>query len=440
MSARDGALRKPDAGNRSENMKFFFLIALAAAFLPVSLRAQQTENTSVCLRDTPPGVLLNICQHERGMAPLPQPRLYLRIYKDGRGEYEINSSWDALVKNEFTVYDEDLRELASLAAAASVENTPERYPVYHRGDDSSQERTVDIYADTGKKRIILTNFFAADRENKTHYPASLIALMEKVEEAWSRGNGIVTEPPSITFCTLMADREYLTGKLVRIWANLELAGAEGNYLHDPECDRPEMGKARTQSRIGYEVSVPGAIATGSRSSTKESIDPKRLGQGVSTRDILQQKGFEPDIPRVRVTIEGRLREETTRQYHPRERMNPEAPQDGTKHNYPYLFIIERFLTVDEIVAPYVGELKASWTYSDTIDHVKGAPLKLSSPLNRIFHHAQLIEWTNVDKFPALKRGGRKYLTFRVISKETRQMERWRWDDVYTCELIKISEG
>jgi hypothetical protein len=82
--------------------------------------------------------------------------------------------------------------------------------------------------------------------------------------------------------------------------------------------------------------------------------------------------------------------------------------------------------------PNVVELKARWTYSDTIDHVEGTPLKLSSPLNRIFHYAQLIEWTNEDKFPALRRSGRKYLTFRVISKETRQMERWRWDDVYTC--------
>jgi len=44
-----------------------------------------------------------------------------------------------------------------------------------------------------------------------------------------------------------------------------------------------------------------------------------------------------------------------------------------------------------------------------------------------------------DKFPALRRSGRKYLTFRVLSKETQQMERWRWNDVYTCELIKVTE-
>ncbi len=382
-------------------MRFISLLALAAAFLPVPVRAQQSANTSGCLKDTPPGVLLNICQHERGMTPLPQPRLYLRIYKDGRVEYETNRSWNTLVKKKYTISVEDLGEIASLGAAEGVQKAPERYPVYNQGDDSSSELTIDIYAATGRKRFILTNFFAADRENKKHYPAALISLMEKVEETWSRANGIVTQPPSITFCTLMSDREYLNGKRVRIWADMELGVEAGSYLHDPECNRPEMGKARTNERIGF------------------GYDEKKLGKGASIRTVLQQKGFETQIPRVRVTIEGILRAE---------------PQPA---RYDYRFIIERFLTVDKILVPYVGELQEGWTYSDTVDHVKGAPLKLSSPLKPMIHHAQLIEWTNEDKFPALRRSGRKYFTFRVVSKQTRQMEKYRWNDVYTCELIEI---
>jgi hypothetical protein len=298
--------------NRSAIMKFFFLIALTI-FLPVSLQAQQ----SVCLSEIPPGVLLNICAHERGMTPIPQPRLYLRIYKNRRGEYETNKSWNTLVKKKFTIRDEDLRDLTSLGAAASVDKALVRYPVYNQGDDSSRELTVDIYADAAQKRIILTNFFAADRENKQHYPGSLISLMEKVEEIWMRANGIVTAPPSITFCTLMADREYLTGKRVRIYADMELGIDEGSYLHDPECDRPEVGQARTNERIGF------------------GFDEKRLGKRASVRDILQKRGFEADIPRVRVMIEGTLRVETER----------------TKPEFPYLFIIKRFLSVGEIVVP-----------------------------------------------------------------------------------------
>ena len=170
-------------------MKFIFLTALAAAFLPVSLSGQQSANTSVCLSATPPGVLLNICQHPRGMVTMPQPTLYLHVYKDGRSEYEANNSENVLVKKEFRINEEDIREIAELGAAEGVQTALERYPTYNHGIDSSREITVDIYAEAGRKRIILTNFFAADRENNKHYPASLISLMQKAEEIWTRAHG-----------------------------------------------------------------------------------------------------------------------------------------------------------------------------------------------------------------------------------------------------------
>src|SRR5204863_1102968 len=99
----------------------------------------------------------------------------------------------------------------------------------------------------------------------------------------------------------------LMGKPVQIYADMELGVEEGSYLHEPECDRPEVGKERASERIGF------------------GYDEKRLGKGVSIRDILQKKGFETYIPRVRVMIEGTLRAETHK----------------TTHNYPYLFLIER---------------------------------------------------------------------------------------------------
>jgi hypothetical protein len=167
-------------------MKFISLIALLAAFLPVSVRAQQSANTSVCLKDTPPGVLLNICQHARGMVQMPQPWLYLRIYQDGRVEYEANKSEDVLVLKEFRINEADVSEIARLGLAEGVQKALERYPAYKHGIDSSLETTIEIYTEAGQKRIILTNFFAADRENKTHYPAALISLMQKMEEIWLR--------------------------------------------------------------------------------------------------------------------------------------------------------------------------------------------------------------------------------------------------------------
>jgi len=385
-------------------MRTAFLATLVAVIVPVVASAQQRGSASACLQDVPSGVLVNICEHEYGMAPIPQPRLKVRIFKDGRGEYEENKTWNALIKKVFRVKAEDIREIERLSATEGVQKALEIYPAYNIGADSSSEITVDIYGETGQKRIILANFFAADRENKKHYPASLISLMEKVDEIWDVGNGIVRESPKITFCTLMADREYLIGKRVQIYGDIELGIEEGSYLHDPECDRPELGRARTSERISF------------------GYDEKKLGKGPVLSEILQKKRFETYVTRVRVQVEGILREETQR----------------TKHNYPYRFIIERFLAVDKIVIPYQGELKSGWIYSDTFDHIKGSPLRLSSPLKPIIHHAQLIEWTNADKFLALRRGGRKYITFRVVSTETRQMTRYRWNDVYTCEIIRIT--
>lgn len=387
-------------------MRIVFLATLVALVVPTIAGGQQRGSSSACLTDVPSGVLLNICEDERGMAPIPQPRLYLRIYKDGHGEYEQNKTWNTLTKHAFKINKEDVREIERLGATEGVQKALDSYPAYNLGIDSSKETTVDIYAETSRKRIILINFFAADRENKKHYPASLISLMEKIEEIWFAANGIVVAPPSITFCTLMADREYLLGKRVQISADMELENEEGAYLQDPECDRPEMRRLRTSARIGF------------------GYDEKKLGKGPVIREIMQRKKFETYVTRVRVGVEGVLREET----------------DRTKHNYPYLFFIERFLSVDKIVVPYQGELKDGWIYSDTFDHVKGAELKLSSPLQRIFHHAQRIEWMNADKFPQLQRSGRKYITFRVVATETQQMTRWRWNDVYTCEIIKIIEN
>jgi len=208
------------------------------------------------------------------MVTPPQPTLYLRVYMDGRAEYEASTSGDVLVMKEFRIDEEDLNEIAKLGATEGVQKALEKYPAYNHGIDSSREITVEIYTEAGRKRISLTNFFAADRENKNHYPASLISLIEKAEELWTRAHGVVPEPQSITFCTLMADREYLNGKRVRIWADMELGIEQVPYLYDPECDRPEVGKARTKEHIGF------------------GYDEKKLGKGVTVRDLLKKKGFE----------------------------------------------------------------------------------------------------------------------------------------------------
>ena len=264
--------------------------------------------------------------------------------------------------------------------------------------------TLDFYGKTGTKRIVFGYFYAADRKNKERYPADFISLMEIVEELWGRARGIVREIPTISFCVLMGDREYLTGRRVIIDADIELGDGSAPYLHEPECDRSEMGKARTSERIGI------------------GFDPKITGG----RDILSEGLRKIDLAvygrRARVRVQGILRDERAR----------------ALDSYDYRFFIERFVSADKIVPWFEGELKPGWAYITGLDHIKEKGLQLGVPLKIPLHHASRIEWTNEDKFPLLRESGVRFITFRVVSKETRQIERNRWNDTYICEIIEVN--
>lgn len=387
-------------------MKIVFLIALVFSLAAISYSQRGPSNTA-CLKPVPAGVVLNICTNERGMAAIPQPRLYIRVFSDGRVEYETNRTWDTLIKKEIRIKTEDVTEILRLAHAPDYQTAKDEYPAFNQAEDSSNETTVDFYGEPGAKKIVLRNFYASDRENKKHYPPSLIELMERADEIWRKANGLPRDIPSYTFCWLMHDREYLTGRRVQLYADMELGFDGGRYLHDPDCDRPEWGKMRTTERIGF------------------GFDEKIFGkQRDVIGEMLAEKGFATYITRVRVKIEGVLRLETRRH----------------KHNFEYRFDIERVISMDTIVLGYQGQLKPDHIYSDAIDHVNGRELRLSSPLKPLIHHAQRIEWTNEREFPALKRSGRKYLTFRVLSKKSRKAAKYSWRDVYTCEIIRIVEN
>jgi hypothetical protein len=385
-------------------MKYGFLIAFAIFGVPVFTAAQRKPSNSVCVKDPPAGVILSICTNERGMAPIPQPRLYLRIYTDGRAEYEASKGWDDLVKKELRIKAEELEEIVRLGNTGDFQRALGEYPAYNHGIDSSKKITLDFYGKTGAKRIVFHNFYAGDRANKKHYPADFIALMEIVAEIWMRANGIVREIPTISFCVLMADREYLAGRQVIIDADIELGDGGAAYLHEPECDRPEMGKARTGERIGI------------------GFDPKITGG----RDILTEGLRKIDLAvygrRARVRVRGILRDERAR----------------ALDSYDYRFFIERFVSADKIVPWFEGELREGWTYIAGFQHVKEKGLQLGVPLKMPLHHAVRVEWTNEDKFPLLRKSGVRFMTFRVVSKETRQVEKYMWREVYVCEIIEVN--
>jgi hypothetical protein len=384
-------------------MKIVFLTALVL-LMPALAYSQRKPSSSVCVKDPPAGVILNICTDERGMAPIPQPRLYLRVSSDGRAEYEASKGWDDLVKKEVRVTPEELQEIMRLGNTEDFQSALEEYPAYNHGTDSSMKLTLDFYGTKGAKRIVFHNFFAADRKNKEHYPVDFISLMEKVEEIWGRANGIVPEIPTISFCVLMSDREYLAGRRVIIDADIELGDGSAPYLHELECDRPEMGKARTNERIGI------------------GFDKKVTGG----RDIMSEALRKIDLAvygrRARIRVQGVLRDERTR----------------ALDSYDHRFFIERFISADKIVPWFDGELKAGWAYMAGLDYKKEKGLQLGVSLKMPLHHATRVEWTNEDKFPLLRKSGVRFVTFRVVSRETQQVSENRWNDIYICEILEVN--
>jgi hypothetical protein len=57
-----------------------------------------------------------------------------------------------------------------------------------------------------------------------------------------------------------------------------------------------------------------------------------------------------------------------------------------------------------------------------------------------YHHAALIEWTNLGKFPQLDKaktaGGQPWIVFKVLSREIVRL-RDRWDVTFRCQILAV---
>lgn len=390
-------------------MKLVLLAAAAALLLPAVVMAQQDRSNSVCALDKSESdrALLTICTHERGMAPLLQPQLFLRIYPDGRGEYEAypphreGVSPTALILKKFRVTPEEIEALRAFGEAGEFQDAPDKFPAYRMGTDSSRETTVTFSSGRARKRIVLLNFWTAHFDIKKDYPAAVYGLMERAELLRERAQGIVRPVPAISYCELLRDRERYLGQKVSIYADLELNAAEPS-LYDPNCDEPAMGPARTKERIGVNYADP-AIE---RDQTAQLRTPRFGG-------------------RARVSAIGILRDDSQR----------------AKDTYDYRFEILEVKNAEPIILPFEGELKEGWMYFDNFRYVKeqGLPAAYYARMKPLLHHAHRIEFTNETKFPALRSSGVRNIVFRVLSKTTQPMGPNRWNDEYVCEIIELSK-
>lgn len=405
----------------------FLTIILAAFAVP----AQQPAG-SVCLGAAPDGVILNICEHGHGMVALPQPRLYLRVYADGRAEYEETPPYRAdagvrnftLVLKEFQIGKEDLTGILTLLGNHEFQTAKEKYPSFRSGIDSSTETTITIHGKHFAKKIVLPNFYAQDRTLKPKYPAALFDLMERLDDLRNRAMGIVPNVPAINYCEMLKNRQMYTGKKISVYADMKLpyagkgtdllsrlqvefkpgSATGGEYLYDETCEGERAKSLRVSGAVGI------GLAPGSDSAKLR----KQLAQ-------LREDHFSG---RARVWAEGVLREEP-----------------GEEESYPfrYRFDVSEFKDFQQMILPFQGPLEQGWIYSDTFDYdAEGMVIKLSQAVKRPGDWPVRLQWKNEKDFSAaLKKSGRKHIVFRVIMRTHEGPGNKVTETVYFCEILEL---
>ena len=373
-----------------------YLIFIALLFvLPLTLFGQ----TSVCADDeTPENVILTICERTVGMAPRPQPKLYLRVLNDGGAEYEVNDGTKSkLFLREIFINGTELQDLARFGHEDDFQSARKEYPAINRGIDSSIKTTVTFRGLDGVKFITLNNYSPSDPDNYIHYPDALNRLMYLAEEVRLRAFGMKRVVPAITYCEALKNSRRYLGKRVSIYADLDYTGPRP-YLTD-ECTATVTG-AVLPHRIGVEYNELG----------------KMYG---SISGVIENARVKPFYGHARLLASGRMND------------------DGSGLDR-YSFEIDEYLGFRPLVVPYQGLLEPGRTYSDTIRHPGGkAELSLSSPLRPIPHHTARIEWTNLTEFPRLLKPGLMGITFHVLTKTAKQVADARWKTTYICEVLKV---
>lgn len=198
-------------------MKFSWFAVLAILFGLVMTTTAQSRKSSVCAESSKDSaasetnVILSVCNHTFGMAPLIQPRLFFRLYTDGQAEFETDAASDentsepnhGLLLKKMRVEPKDVETIRNLIGENNFQNSKAEYPVFQRWTDSSLQTTIIVYLKGLEKKIVVNNYSSLDKNNKNHYPPSLHALLEKVyelrtEKKLSNGFNIYLLPDNIS--------------------------------------------------------------------------------------------------------------------------------------------------------------------------------------------------------------------------------------------------
>jgi len=171
-------------------------VALLIFMLPVLTFSQRSGSRSVCTEspkstDAGDEIILTVCNHTHGMAPLAQPRLYFRLYRSGRLEYEVSPSVDeitgiqdhySLLMQTTQVEPKQVDEIIRLGKTADFQGASAVYPTYQIWTDSWLESKVAFSLQGQAKTFVVNNFSPDDSRSNAHYPASVLEMLRKVWE------------------------------------------------------------------------------------------------------------------------------------------------------------------------------------------------------------------------------------------------------------------
>jgi hypothetical protein len=208
------------------------------------------------------------------------------------------------------------------------------------------------------------------------------------------------EIPTVGFCEMIRRPQLYFDKTIRVTATYVM-GYEAQYLSDDACP------------LGHNDQI------GAYSAIDDGVPNKVLN------DKLREVSSSEYGGRARLTMIGILRNKSRRDF----------------ASYKYRFDVIRLEEVAHLVVPYEGELQGGKTYRALVRGDKSQGLALVTPVRMPLHYGLFVEWTNLDKFPALERlaeGEREQqIVFSVIGDERKQMTVSRWNRTVKIKIIRL---
>lgn len=127
-------------------------------------------------------VLVEVARIGRGMTWPLIPQLFLRVYNDGRIEYESLES-NKLILKKAELDSTTIERLRRIIEARDLAESQAEYPMLEQVSDALMKTCVSYNAGGGQSRQILVVNYAPDHSRaKDYYPPSLVQLVRMMQQ------------------------------------------------------------------------------------------------------------------------------------------------------------------------------------------------------------------------------------------------------------------